>query len=488
MPYVLGIDVGTCRTAAAIARLGGPWAGEVELVRLGAGTGTIPSVLYLAEDGSLVLGREPDEVAADRTARGFSRRVGDEVPLSVGGELCTAQALVATTVMWVVERVAAAEGAPAEHIAVTHPASWGSHRKNLLLEALRDIDLHHVTLLPEPVAAAVGHAEHNRVDVGDVLAVYNLGAEEFEAAVVRRTGPVAFDLLGWASGGTQLGGADLDEVLVEYVRDTVGQRRFAGAGAVDRHPDPADPRLRLAMAWLRDECTRAKERLSVADQATVRVRLPDLQTEVVVTRAEFEQLALPLIGSTVDTLLRTVRSCGIRPGDLAAALLVGGSSRIPLVADLVCAELDCPARVEPSPEAAVARGAAVAARVLMRAARPAPPQAAPVAPARVDAPAQPLHDAPVRADAPAELLDDAPAGLLDDAPVGSVRSAALARRDPRLPAPPPRPPVELTPILLPDRRPALHRLPELKPSLLGAALALMITVGVLLTVAGSALG
>lgn len=454
MPYVLGIDVGTYRTAAAIAYLGGAGPGEVELVRLGTATETIPSVLYLDRDGGLVLGREPAAVGEGRAARGFSRRVGDEVPLSVGGELCTAQALVATTVMWVVERVAAAEGAPPEHIAVTHPACWGAHRKGLLLEALRDIGLSNVTLLPEPVAAAVGYAAHDRVDVGDVLAIYNLGAEEFEAAVVRRTGPVAFDLLGWASGGAQLGGADLDDALAEHVRAAVG-RPLADL-------DPGDPQLRLAMTWLREECTRAKERLSVAGETTVRVRLPRLHAspEIVVTRAEFDELILPWIGSTVDTLLSTVRSCGIRPGDLAAALLVGGSARIPLVAELVSAELDCPAVAEVSPEAAVARGAAAAARNLLRAARPAPPQPAPAVPQATWAEQPPAERAP---------------------------GDQLVRRHPRLPAPPPRPPVEITPILVPTRRSSAHRLPELKPSVLGAAVALMITLGVLLTVAGSAL-
>jgi molecular chaperone DnaK len=472
MPYVLGIDVGTYRTAAAIAHLGGAGP-EVELVRLGPGTETVPTVLYLDRDGSLVFGREPAAVGEARTARGFSRRVGDEVPLSVGGELCTAQALVATTVMWVVERVAAVEGAPAEHIAVTHPASWGTHRKGLLMEALRDIGLANVTLLPEPVAAAVGYAARDRVDVGDVLAIYNLGAEQFEAAVVRRTGPVAFDLLGSASGGAQLGGWDLDDALAEHVRAAVG-RPLADL-------DPADPHLRLAMTWLREECTRAKERLSMAGEATVAVRLPHLPAEdagrgrrgqhsspeIVVTRAEFEELILPWIGGTVDTLLRTVRSCGVRPGDLAAALLVGGSSRIPLVAELVSAELDCPAVAEASPEAAVARGAAAAAGNLLRAARPAPPQPAPPRPGSAVPPPPTWAQPPPAERSPGDQL---------------------VRRHPRLPAPPPRPRVEITPILLPNRRSSGHRLPELKPSLLGAAVALMITLGVLLTVAGSALG
>jgi molecular chaperone DnaK len=452
MPYVLGIDVGTCRTSAAIAYLDAPGGSEVDLVRLGNQTATVPSVLYVSQDGSVALGREPDgpdSAGAGWAVQGFSRRIGDDVPRSVGGEPCTAQALTATTVMWVVELVAAEVGAAADHIAITHPASWGAHRKELLMEALRDIGLRDVTLLPEPIAAAIGHAAGNRVDLGDVLAIYNLGAEEFDAAVVRRTGPVAFDQLGWASHGPQLGGADLDDALAEHVR--------AAVGPALADLDPTDPQVRLGMSWLRVECTRAKEELSGAGEATVLVQLPHLCTQVVVTRPQFEELILPLLGSTVDALRRTVRSAGLRPGELAAALLVGGSSRIPLVGELVSAELGCPVVTESAPDAAVAKGAALAARDLVRAARPQSALAGPV----------PAGPEPVADQAPGDQL---------------------VRRDHRLPAPPPRPPVEISPMCLPDRRSAVRRVPELKPSLLGAAVAIMIAVGVLLTVAGSALG
>lgn len=429
MPYVLGIDVGTCRTVAAISWLGGHRAGQVELVT------TVPTVLHLAPDGDLVLGGGPaiPEAAGDGSVSGFSRRVGDDVPLAVGGELCTAEALTATTVMCVVERVTGQTGVPPEHLAITHPASWGPHRKALLLNALREIGLGGVMLLPEPVAAAVGHAARTRVPVGDVLAVYNLGADEFEAAAVRRTGPVAYDLLGW--NAERVGGMDLDDLLTDHVRAAVG-RALADL-------DPADPQLRMAMSWLRDECTRAKEQLSTAEEATVLVQLPHLHTQVQVTRAEFVELISPVLASTVDTLLRAVH-----PDRPAAALLVGGSTRIPLVADLVAAALGCPVAQHPDPQVSVAEGAAVAAYNLLRGSRPEPP----------------------------------PPALAEPEPP----SRALDRWEHRLAPQPPRPPVEITPIYLPERRG--RRLPELKPSLLGAAVAVMITVGVLLTVAGSALG
>jgi molecular chaperone DnaK len=431
MPYVLGIDVGTCRTAAAMAWLGGRRAGQVELVT------TVPSVLHLEPDGGLVLGGGPaiPEATGDGwSVSGFSRRVGDEVPLAVGGELCTAEALTATAVMWVVELVTEQTGAPPEHVAITHPGSWGSYRKGLLLNALREIGLGSVTLLPEPVAAAVGHAARTRVPVGDVLGVYSLGGDEFEAAVVRRTGPVAYDLLDCA--GERIGGLDLDDLLADHVRAAVG-RALSDL-------DPADPQVRMAMSWLRDECSRAKEQLSTAEEATVLVQLPHLHTPVHVTRAEFEDLAQPALASTVDVLLRTVRA-----DEPAAVLLVGGSARIPLVGQLVSAALGCPVALHPDPELSVAEGAAMAAYNLLRGSRPDPP--------------------------PPPVLEPEPP------------SRELDRREHQLAPPPPRPPVEITPIYLPDRRSG-RRLPELKPSLLGAAVALMITLGVLLTVAGSALG
>src|SRR5438128_10575079 len=121
MPYVLGVDVGTSRTAAAVCRqTGSTWA-DAEIAQLGDRTPSVPTVVYFAPDGGILVGDTAQRQAISdpgNAARGFSRRVGDEVPVMVGGESCTAEELTAVLVTWVVNEVSVAEGAPPQHIVV----------------------------------------------------------------------------------------------------------------------------------------------------------------------------------------------------------------------------------------------------------------------------------------------------------------------------------------------------------------------------------
>ncbi|MGH3614507.1 MAG: Hsp70 family protein, partial [Pseudonocardia sp.] len=138
MSYLLGIDVGTTRTAAAIGRMGAN-PGEIEMVNLGDRASSVPSVLFLGVDGSVLVGEVAERRAAtdpDRVVREFKRRLGDPTPFVVGGRAWAPEELSARLVRWVVDRVAEREGGPAARVAVTHPASWGEHKKKLLAGAL----------------------------------------------------------------------------------------------------------------------------------------------------------------------------------------------------------------------------------------------------------------------------------------------------------------------------------------------------------------
>src|SRR5262249_9393872 len=125
--------------------------------------------------------------------------------------------------------------------------------------------------------------------------------------------------------------------------------------------DGSDPTVRAALARLRQECVAAKEALSFDADTSVSVLLPNVQTEIRVTRAEFEPMIRAAIGETIEALPRAVEGAGVRADDLAAVLLVGGSSQIPLVAELVSHELGRPVAVDAHPKHAVALGAAMAA-------------------------------------------------------------------------------------------------------------------------------
>jgi molecular chaperone DnaK len=175
LAYVLGVDVGTTRTTAAVCRLDGARDAEIALVA--------PSLLQLTDAGTFSVGNVDP---AGWTASGFARRIGDSVPFSLGPETCPAEELTALLIMWVIGEVVAREGEQPRHVAVTHPAGWGPYRRGQLFAALRQVGVHDVTLVPEPLAAAENHAVRSRVVPASALAVFSLGSHAFAASVVRR--------------------------------------------------------------------------------------------------------------------------------------------------------------------------------------------------------------------------------------------------------------------------------------------------------------
>ena len=357
MSYRLGIDVGTTYTAAAVSRSSGQGWSDPESVTLGTRGATVPSVLYIAEDGSVVVGEAAERRAVtdpDRVVRQFKRRIGDRTPIYAGGRGWAPEELSARLVRWVVDRAAEREGGPADAIAITHPASWGPHKKELFAGALGAQGLT-VTFLAEPQAAALSYAASERVANGSTIAVYDLGGGTFDAAVVHKAdgaGPSGFGLLGRPEGLERLGGIDFDQVVFDHVRD--------GLPDAFAQLDDTDPAVLSAVAQIRRECTEAKEALSSDTEVSIPVMLPNSRGSVRLHRSEFEGLIYPQVEDTVTALRRAVHSAGLAPEQLTAVLLVGGSSRIPLVGQLVSEQLGRPVAVDADPKNAIAKGAALA--------------------------------------------------------------------------------------------------------------------------------
>jgi molecular chaperone DnaK len=358
MTFWLGIDIGTTYTAAALCR---PVKGELEtrVAALGSRSLALPSVLFLPADGSLVVGEAAERRALthpDRVVREFKRRIGDEIPLLVGGMQWQAHELAAVLAHWVWQQVNEREGELPDGIALTCPASWGPHKLHLFEQALQAIRIGEMTrlgrvqLLTEPVAAAIGYASRERVEPGAHLAVYDLGGGTFDAAVVRKDSPGGFTLLGQPEGIDGCGGVTFDEMLFEHVCRT--------AGMPLTEIDPNDPDIVPEVARLRRECAEAKEALSVDTEAIVAVTLGGTRQQVRVTRGEFEDMIRPELDRSIEALHRALESASVGPAQLDAILLVGGSSRIPLVSELVSAEFGMAPAIDTDPKTTVAVGAA----------------------------------------------------------------------------------------------------------------------------------
>lgn len=346
MKYVLGVDLGTTFSAAAVGV-----DGRVEIFQLGIRQAAIPSVVAARDDGTLLVGEPADRHGGDpsRVAREFKRRLGDPTPLLLGGAPYGAETLTARLLDWIVERVRAERGMREALVVLTHPALYGRYKLSFLEEAARLAGVSPIQLLSEPVAAAIDYAAAERVADGELLAVYDFGGGTLDVAVVRKQ-DTGFEVIGAPGGMERFGGSDLDQAVFGHVLASLGDT------APDlRAPDPA---LTAALAVLRGACREAKEALSFTTDVVIPVLLPGIHTEIRLTRAEFEEMLRPRLEDTVRVLERAVQSAGATIGDLSRIVLVGGASRIPLVAETIFEATGRPVVVDANPKHAVALGAA----------------------------------------------------------------------------------------------------------------------------------
>jgi YVTN family beta-propeller protein len=348
--YDLGVDLGTTFVAAAISR-----GGRVEMCTLGNQTVVSPAVAYLNEHSTLVFGEAAERRALshpDRVERWFKRRLGDPTPVVLAGVPYQVTALMAAQLRDVLDKVAKVEGGPPDRVALTYPANWGPYRRELFEEIPQLAGLPHHVVLTEPEAAAAYYGASRELGDGDAIAVYDLGGGTFDATVLRKQNG-AVEVVGDPEGNERLGGIDFDEAIIQWINYSYG-----GALA---ELDMTDPEAAAATAKLRQECVQAKEALSVDTETTIPVLLPTQHFFARLTRQDFEAMIRAPIESTIGTLVRAVHTARLDVHQLAAVLLVGGSSRIPLIERMITEETGRPTVVDAHPKYAVSLGAAMVA-------------------------------------------------------------------------------------------------------------------------------
>jgi YVTN family beta-propeller protein len=360
MGYSLAIDLGTSFVAAAVADDRG-----LEMFGLGDGSLVAPAAVYVRDDGGLVTGEAAARRAVskpDRVAREIKRNLGNPTPVMLGGAPYGVTDLLGALLQDVLVRAADRQGAKPDIVALTHPANWGPFRRGLFEDVAQTAGLTDLLYTTEPEAAAAHYASTRPLGEGEVLAVYDLGGGTFDATVLRRTAG-GFEIVGTPEGIERLGGADFDDAIFAHVN-------YLAGGALTEL-DLSDPKTVVALARLRQDCTLAKEALSVDVEATIPVFLPNRHFDVTLTRGGLEAMIRAPIESTIGTLDRVLRAAQVDRTMMAAVLLVGGSSRIPLVAQMVSEAFGRPTVVGAHPKHAVALGAALLAEARRRKGAPA---------------------------------------------------------------------------------------------------------------------
>ena len=349
---IVGIDLGTTNSEVAVVEDGRPRVIPVD------GDPILPSVVGLAEDGKLLVGkpaRNQYVLAPDRTVKSIKRKMGQDVKVAVGGQQFRPQEISAMILRRLKEAAEKDLGKPVTKAVVTVPAYFNDSQRQATREAGQLAGLEVVRILNEPTAAALTYSPDPAGN--EKFLVYDLGGGTFDVSILSAEGGV-FEVLS-SHGDTQLGGDDFDELFLDGVAD-----EFERLYGVDLRANAAT-RARLLRAvenakkHLSDHAFAKIEEEFIAEKDGVPLHLSQE-----VGRGEFEKLIAPLIDRTMQCVQKALDDAKLTAAEIKQVVLVGGSTRIPLIGRLLEERLGQPAHREVHPDLCVALGAAVQAGIV----------------------------------------------------------------------------------------------------------------------------
>jgi Fe-S protein assembly chaperone HscA len=373
---IIGIDLGTTNSLVGFVdeRSGLP-----RVIPDAEGRALLPSIVGFTPEGLIVgdaarrqLARRPaDTVYSVKRlmGRGYED-VRDELPylpfqvmpangtvkLRVGGREVTPPEVSAVVLMALKERAERHFGEPVEKAVVTVPAYFNDAQRQATRDAGRIAGLDVVRIVNEPTAASLAYGLH-RLPEG-VIAVYDLGGGTFDVSILRVKEGV-FEVLA-TNGDTHLGGDDFDRVLLLWLLEDI-QARHHGELARECTDLAGDPEV---VQELRLAAEAAKIRLSAEERTTLTLPLATFTYHREITRAEVERLIEPLVAKTLGPCRRALGDAGLTAADIDQVVLVGGSTRVPLVRRRVQQLFGKPPHSQLNPDEVVALGAAVQAHIL----------------------------------------------------------------------------------------------------------------------------
>ena len=351
---VIGIDLGTTNSEVAIIAGGAPRI-------VGADDDPIlPSCVGLDDAGAIVVGhqaRNQYAVAPERTVLSIKRLMGSDTHVRMGPEAYRPQEISAFILKELRERAAGALGRPVRKAVITVPAYFTDVQRQATREAGRIAGLEVVRIINEPTAAALAY--HGGDDGERKILVYDLGGGTFDVSVVRIEGGVVEVLA--TSGDNHLGGDDFDALIL----DRINTHLETDAGLDGARDDRVlQARLRRAAEQAKVELSRQPYVLVEEDHvATVDGAVKHLSWEW--SRSDFEGAIEELLAGTMRAVTTALDDAAVRPNELDRILLVGGSTRIPRVSQLLAERLGQEPHGEVNPELCVALGAGVQAGIEM---------------------------------------------------------------------------------------------------------------------------
>jgi molecular chaperone DnaK len=353
MSQVVGIDLGTTNSLVATLEEGQPWVIPDEDGEL-----LLPSYVGLSESGKLLVGRAALRqygAAPERTVKSIKRQMGTDYRVTLGDKEYSPQEISAVVLRSLKARAEEALEEAVTQAVITVPAYFTDAQRQATKEAGEIAGLEVLQILNEPTAAAL--VFDDRADDTETVLVYDLGGGTFDVSIVEMTGDVTEVLS--SHGNNRLGGDDFDRQLQRHLAD-----KFLQAHGKEV-PDDAATQARLLR-------TAEQAKVALSEHAFTTVREPFLASEgttalhleTEIARADFESLITPLLKETLTSIDQALKDAQIEADSLDRVILVGGSTRIPLVQQLVEQHLPGISVNSFDPDLCVGLGAALQAGVL----------------------------------------------------------------------------------------------------------------------------
>ena len=324
MSKIIGIDLGTTNSCVAVME-----GGEAVVIANAEGNRTTPSVVAFSKDGERMVGQVAKRQAItnpDRTIMSIKREMGSNYKVDIDGKAYTPQEISAMILQKLKADAEAYLGSPVTEAVITVPAYFTDAQRQATKDAGRIAGLDVKRIINEPTAAALAYGVDKETD--QKIMVYDLGGGTFDVSVLE-VGDGVIEVLATA-GNNRLGGDDFDKAVMDWMA-----AEFKKDSGIDLTGD------KVAMQRLKEAAEKAKIELSGV--TSTNINLPYITADatgpkhldLTLTRAKFDQLTASLVDATAGPVRQAMSDAGLSSGDISKVLLVGGSSRIPAVQDMV---------------------------------------------------------------------------------------------------------------------------------------------------------
>ena len=352
MSKIIGIDLGTTNSCVSVLE-----AGEAKVIPNPEGGRTTPSVVAF-KNGERIVGdaAKRQMVTNKDTISSIKRLMGSDKKVEAAGKEYTPEEISAMIVSYLKDYAEGYLGEKVTKAVITVPAYFNDAQRQATKNAGKIAGLEVERIINEPTAAALAYGL-DKQDTAQTVLVYDLGGGTFDVSILE-LGDGVFEVKATA-GNNKLGGDDFDERIVEYLLE-----QFKKENGIDLSKD------KMAMQRLKDAAEKAKKDLSGV--TTTQISLPfisqgedgPLHLETSLTRAKFESLISDLVDSTLEPVRKALKDAKLTAKDLDKVILVGGSTRIPCVQELIKKELGKEPHKGVNPDEVVAMGAAIQGGVL----------------------------------------------------------------------------------------------------------------------------